>query len=123
MYVCVLLLSRLLITAAMPGPELPRQCSGRLSSLPPTPPPGLHFGAAAAALKDMVESATAALLLFFSPFQNSTAIITVGPARPTPEEGFCVYVCCYKDRGLEFETLFFFFLVRFGAPTNHFTIP
>lgn len=72
-------------------------------------PPGLHFGAAAAALKDTVESATAALLLFFSPFQNSTAIITVGPARPTPGEGFCVYVCRYKDRGLEFETLFFFF--------------
>lgn len=99
------------------------------SQLPPlpTPPPGLHFGAAAAALKDMVESATAALLLFFSPFQNSTAIITVGPARPTPGEGFCVYVCCYKDRGLEFETLLFFFsssfFVRFGAPTNHFTIP
>lgn len=69
-------------------------------------PPGLHFGAAAAAFKDMVESATAALLLFFSPFQNSMAIITVGPARPTPEEGFCECVCCYKDSGLEFETFF-----------------
>lgn len=69
-------------------------------------PPGFHFGAAAAALKDTVESATAALLLFFSPFQNSMAIITVGPARPTPEEGFCVHVCCYKDCGLEFETFF-----------------
>lgn len=81
-------------------------------------PPGLHFGAAAAALKDMVESATAAPLLFFSPFQNSTAIITVGPARPTPGEGFCVYVCCYKDRGLEFETLFF--LVRFWLAKQSF---
>lgn len=72
-----------------------------------TSPPGLHFGAAAAALKDMVESATAAPLLFFSPFQNSTAIITVGPARPTPGEGFCVCVCCYKDRGFGIRDSFF----------------
>ena len=46
------------------------------------------------ALKDMVESATAALLLFFYPSENSMAIITVGPAQPTPEDGFrvCIYV-------------------------------
>lgn len=56
-------------------------------------------------LKDMVESATAAFLLFFSPLQNSTTIITVGPVEPTPEDGFrvreCVCVCCYKDCGYE----------------------
>ncbi len=66
-----------------------------------TLPPGLHFGAVVIALKDMVESATAALLLFFSPSQNSMAIITVGPAQPTLEDGFyaclCVCVCVWLD--------------------------
>lgn len=45
----------------------------------------------------MVESATAALLLFFSPSQNSMAIITVGPTQPTPEDGF-VCVCVLLQR-------------------------
>lgn len=85
-YACPL--SRLLITALMPGYEQAQQCP-RLLKLPL----GLHFGAVVVGLKDMVESAAAALLLFFSPSQNSMAIITVGPAQPTPEDGFCVYVC------------------------------
>lgn len=77
------------------------------------------------ALKDMVESATATLLLFFSPSQNSMAIITVGPAQPTPEDGFCVYtcvfICVYWDKacGLEVQTS----LVSSGLPTNDFTVP
>lgn len=49
----------------------------------------------------------------FSLSQNSMAIITVGPAQPTPEDGFCarshsvcmcaksVPVCCYKGCGLD----------------------
>ncbi len=105
----------------MSGEEDSRRHHADPSAL--TLPPGLHFGAVVIALKDMVESATAALLLFFSPSQNSMAIITVGPAQPTLEDGFyaclcvCVYVCvCVCGWTCRL-------LVSSGLPTNHFTVP
>ena len=50
-----------------------------------------HLGAAVVALRE-IESTTVAVLLLYSPSQNSMAVITVGPVQPTPEDGFCVCV-------------------------------
>ena len=59
---------------------------------------------------------------FSPPLKNSTAVITVGPAQPTPEDGFCVCVCCDKGCGAwKRQTPFSVMLV--GLPSNYFPVP